>query len=137
MKLRIRAKNFIIILFISLSLFYCIKYISYSLINSQRPNIIIITLDALRPDHLGCYGYKRDTSPNIDGLSKFNQAITQGSWTVPSFVSFITSIYPGVLRCNNRGIYTLKDILLCPKLSYHLIPGLKYPHKYNNKSLCM
>lgn len=46
-----------------------------------KPNILIITLDALRPDHLGCYGYKRNTSPNIDKLAqegvKFTQAIVQ------------------------------------------------------------
>ncbi len=38
-----------------------------------RPNIVLITIDALRPDHLGCYGYKRKTTPNIDRIA--NQGV--------------------------------------------------------------
>ncbi len=64
----------------------------------NRPNIIFISLDALRADHLSCYGYKRKTSPNIDSLATrgtlFNQAISQSSWTAASFCSIITSLYP-------------------------------------------
>ncbi|MFB0527723.1 MAG: hypothetical protein ACETVT_02470, partial [bacterium] len=37
--------------------------------NSKGPNIILISIDALRADHLGCYGYHRNTSPNIDELA--------------------------------------------------------------------
>lgn len=62
------------------------------------PNIIIICIDALRPDHLGCYGYSRDTSPNIDGLAKesvlFDSHFTQAAATLPSLTSFFTSLYP-------------------------------------------
>ncbi|HIE09649.1 MAG TPA: hypothetical protein EYP65_07340, partial [Armatimonadetes bacterium] len=36
----------------------------------ERPNVILIVLDTLRADHLGCYGYFRDTSPNLDRLAK-------------------------------------------------------------------
>ena len=60
-------------------------------------NVIIVLIDALRYDHLGCYGYKRDTSPNIDALSKqsivFKNAIAQATWTKPSIVSLFTSNY--------------------------------------------
>ena len=63
-----------------------------------RPNVILITVDALRPDHLGCYGYHRNTSPNIDKLARegviFNNAIAQAPWTAPSVTSFMTSLYP-------------------------------------------
>ena len=48
-----------------------------------NPNIILIVVDALRSDHLGCYGYRRNTSPNIDRLSqdgiKFTRAISAES----------------------------------------------------------
>lgn len=58
-------------------------------------NVLLITIDSLRPDHLGCYGYKRNTSPNIDRLAGeaalFTQAITQGPHTLASVPSFITS----------------------------------------------
>lgn len=74
------------------------------LINPRRLNVLLITVDALRPDHLGCYGYKRNTSPNIDKLTKegilFTQAISQASWTHPSIYSLITSTYP-----STYGIY--------------------------------
>ncbi len=61
-------------------------------------NFILISLDALRYDHLGLYGYGRNTSPNIDKLGErstvFGQAITQATWTLPSHGSVFTSLYP-------------------------------------------
>ena len=69
------------------------------------PKILLITMDSLRPDHLGCYGYKKNTSPNIDKLAKegvvFTQAIAQASWTLPSMVSIITSSYPSTHKVYN------------------------------------
>lgn len=51
----------------------------------RQPNIIFIMSDALRADHLGCYGYDLPTSPNIDrfaqGSTRFERAIAQASWT--------------------------------------------------------
>jgi arylsulfatase A-like enzyme len=61
-------------------------------------NVIIIGVDTLRPDHLGCYGYHRDTSPAADGLAAdgvlFENVISQSPWTSPSFASVFTSLYP-------------------------------------------
>ncbi|MDO8726222.1 MAG: sulfatase-like hydrolase/transferase [Candidatus Methanoperedens sp.] len=61
--------------------------------------IILIIIDSLRADHLGCYGYKRNTSPNIDDLSKdsflFKHAFSPSSLTIPSICSILTSKYPG------------------------------------------
>ncbi len=63
-----------------------------------HPNIVLIVVDAMRPDHLGCFGYERPTSPNIDGLAAggivFETAITQASYTRASFPSLLTSLYP-------------------------------------------
>jgi arylsulfatase A-like enzyme len=65
-----------------------------------RPNIILISLDALRVDHLGCYGYSRDTSPEMDRLAesgvRFDWAICQAPTTLPSHMSTLTSFYPTV-----------------------------------------
>ena len=110
-------------LFISLSIFLVFAGGS-SLYCSDGPrglNVILITLDALRPDHLGCYGYKKNTSPNIDKLAKegvlFTQAISQTSWTCPSFFSLITSTYPSTNqvyywdRILPKSIITLTEIL--------------------------
>lgn len=64
---------------------------------SRNFNIILITIDALRSDHLGCYGYERNTSPNIDKLAKegvrFEQAIAAGGWTFESVPSILTGVY--------------------------------------------
>jgi arylsulfatase A-like enzyme len=61
-------------------------------------NVILILLDALRPDHLSCYGYGKETSPNIDTLAKegvlFSNAFSQASYTLPSVTSIFTSVYP-------------------------------------------
>lgn len=61
-------------------------------------NIILVSIDTLRADHLGCYGYARSTSPFIDSLARrgvrFNKAFANASWTLPSHVSLMTSRYP-------------------------------------------
>lgn len=76
--------------------------------NDNRPNIILICLDTLRADHLGCYGYDRNTSPNIDRLVTegvlFERAIAPSSWTVPSHASMFTGLHPSV---HQAGLYTL------------------------------
>ncbi len=65
---------------------------------ASRPNIIVILVDTLRADHLGAYGYSRDTSPNFDKLAKdsqlFTRAIASSSWTVPSVASLLSGLNP-------------------------------------------
>lgn len=67
-------------------------------------NLLIIIIDTLRADHLGCYGYSRKTSPFIDELSQrgilFENAIAQGGCTSPSIASLYTSLYS-----MDHGIY--------------------------------
>lgn len=64
------------------------------------PHVVFISIDTLRADHLGCYGYTRETSPGIDRLAansvRFNNAFSQSSWTLPSHMSMMTSQYPHV-----------------------------------------
>lgn len=74
----------------------------------QKPSIIFILIDALRADHLGCYGYFRDTSPNIDALSRkgtiFMNVMTTSSFTVTSLSGMFTGLYPWehrALFCEN------------------------------------
>ena len=63
-----------------------------------RPNIIVITVDALRADHLGVYGYSRPTSPAIDAFAKeavvVSDGISQAPYTKASMASFLTGLYP-------------------------------------------
>jgi arylsulfatase A-like enzyme len=64
---------------------------------SEGINVILISIDALRADHLGCYGYERETSPVIDALAEkavlFTRAYAQSSFTPPSHASIFTSRY--------------------------------------------
>ena len=71
----------------------------------RQPNIVLITIDTLRADHLSSYGYPRETSPNIDALAaegrRFARAQVQWPKTGPSFASILTSTYPkdnGIVR---------------------------------------
>ena len=61
-------------------------------------NVLVLMVDALRADHLGCYGYERDTSPHIDALAnqsvRFVNAYAQSPWTKPSIPTLFTSLYP-------------------------------------------
>jgi arylsulfatase A-like enzyme len=73
-------------------------------------NVLLISLDTLRADHLSCYGYKRATSPRIDEVAKegvlFENAVAASNWTVPSHMSMLTSLYPSW-----HGVETTKSHL--------------------------
>ena len=64
----------------------------------RRPNILIITVDTLRADRLGCYGYPAGLTPNVDALAKesivFERAIAQVPLTWPSHAAIFTGTYP-------------------------------------------
>lgn len=93
----------------------------YQIPETNQTNIVLISLDTVRPDHLGCYGYQKNTSPAIDRLAAdsvlFANAYSTTSWTLPGHVSLLTS-----LDCLNHQVYfplqkmnpdlaTLADIL--------------------------
>jgi arylsulfatase A-like enzyme/Tfp pilus assembly protein PilF len=61
-------------------------------------NVVLITIDTLRADHVGCYGYKQIKTPNIDGLAahgaRFERAFAVVPVTLPSHASMLTGTYP-------------------------------------------
>ena len=65
---------------------------------SKRANVLLITLDTLRPDHLTTYGYQRATSPALDELAKdsfvFDEAFTVATTSGPSHATLLTGLYP-------------------------------------------
>jgi len=90
------------------------------LTGNNRPNILLFTIDACRPDHFGCYGYNRITTPNIDKLAKegilFTHAFSQSAWTTPGMISLFTSLYPPTHGVDAKD-RTLKDnVLTLPKV---------------------
>ena len=58
----------------------------------------MVVIDTLRADHLSLHGYERPTSPRLDALAKdglwFNRAYAQSGWTLASFASLLTGLYP-------------------------------------------
>jgi arylsulfatase A-like enzyme len=72
-------------------------------------SVILISIDTLRADHLGCYGHPLPTSPNLDAFAAqgtvFDDAFAPSPWTLPSHVSLLTGLYPtrhGVRTTNRR-----------------------------------
>jgi arylsulfatase A-like enzyme len=74
---------------------------------SDGSNVILISIDTLRADHLQTYGYARKTAPNIAKLAAagivFTNAYSQAPWTLPSMASLHTGLYP-----YQHGALTLK-----------------------------
>jgi len=74
-----------------------------------RPNVLLVSIDSLRADHLGTYGYARDTSPTIDRLARegvvFETAISSAPWTIPAHATMLTGLPPevhGVVSARHR-----------------------------------
>jgi arylsulfatase A-like enzyme len=68
--------------------------------DARRPNVLLVTIDTLRADHLSAYGYERETTPYLDTLAtsgvRFDRAYASSSWTAPSVASLLTSLDPPV-----------------------------------------
>ncbi|MDO8602528.1 MAG: sulfatase [Candidatus Omnitrophota bacterium] len=102
-----RYFNFILLILVIVFLKICFFK------GSKQPNIILITIDGLRADHLSCYGYGRLTTPNVDKLAKdgviFLQAIAPSTETAYSIPAMITSTYS-----HYNGIDQWRDTLINP-----------------------
>jgi arylsulfatase A-like enzyme len=63
----------------------------------SRPDVLVVSIDSLRADHLGCYGAERDTSPTIDLLAeqgvRFETVVSTTSWTLPAHAALFTGLY--------------------------------------------
>ena len=73
--------------------------------SGERPNVVLISIDSLRADHLGCYGYARDTSPGVDRIAsegaRFEQHIASSTWTLPSHAALFTSLPDSLHGCTD------------------------------------
>jgi len=85
-------------------------------------NVILLSIDTLRADHLGCYGYRGDTSPHLDAFARegvrFARTYAPSSTTLPSHASLLTSLYPGTHKAEVErsiplapGVTTLAEVL--------------------------
>lgn len=86
-------------------------------------NVILVSLDTLSGKHLPCYGYKKNTAPNLCRIAKensyFSKAYTQSHYTLPSHMSMFTGQYPsthGILEPDTRILNT-NTVTLTEKLN--------------------
>ncbi len=67
---------------------------------SKQPNVLLIGIETLRADHVGCLGYDRETIPTLDRLAHegilCTRTLSTSGWTLPSVMSVMTSLYPNV-----------------------------------------
>jgi choline-sulfatase len=75
-------------------------------------NLVLVTIDTLRPDRLGCYGYSKIETPNLDRLARegtlFENAVSQVPLTPPSHASIFTATYPPVHKVRDTGGFVLE-----------------------------
>jgi arylsulfatase A-like enzyme len=67
--------------------------------DAERPNLLLVSIDTLRADRLGCYGYERDTSPALDRFARehavrFARVVAESPWTLPSHVTMLSGLHP-------------------------------------------
>jgi arylsulfatase A-like enzyme/Tfp pilus assembly protein PilF len=102
---RLIASAFIIALSPVLSTFSCRR--------AERPNILIITIDTLRADRLGCYGFTLARTPAIDKLAgesvRFTDAISSAPITMPAHSSIFTGLFPPAHGVRDNGAYALGE----------------------------
>jgi len=81
--------------------------------NEDLTNVLLITIDTLRRDHLGCYGNSEVRTPEIDKLAGegvlFSNCVAQVPITLPSHSSILTGTYPTSHGVHDNGIYRLKS----------------------------
>ncbi|MCK5003784.1 MAG: sulfatase [Candidatus Aminicenantes bacterium] len=103
---------FVILVLVSLSF---IVYFSTTSNKNKPENIILITIDTLRADHMGCYNYPWNTTPFMDSLAEkgvvFENAISQSATTCPSITSIFTGLYPSEHKIQANG-FILDDSFL-------------------------
>ena len=85
----------------------------------NHPNLILYVVDTLRADRLGCYGYTRPTSPNVDAFARsallFKDAVAQSSWTLAATASLLTGRIPPSHGAVDVGTALLPDVVTLPE----------------------
>jgi arylsulfatase A-like enzyme len=102
----------------------------------QAKGVVLISIDTLRRDHVGLYGYKKPTTPRLDALGAqglvLEDAVSTASWTLPAHLSMLTSVDPGVhggvsmKSAFNRKVPTLAQLLKQAGFSTHAVTSHLY-----------
>ena len=82
----------------------------------DRPNVLVVIIDTLRADHLGCYGARTGATPNMDRLAaegvRFSTCVSAVPVTLPSVSTIITSAYPPYHGVRDNSVFTLDHSLI-------------------------
>ena len=105
----------------------------------EHRGVILISVDTLRRDHVGAYGYTKPTTPTLDALAKggvlAEDAVSVSSWTLPSHLTMLTSVLPGthggtdMKRAFNRSVPTLPGVLKRLGYATHAVTSHLYVSK--------
>ncbi len=84
------------------------------------PNVVLLSVDTLRADYLGCYGHEFDSSPNIDAFAKdgllFEDCVCEVPLTNPSFGAMLSSLYPRMTGTTKNGLRMPASVRLMPEI---------------------
>jgi len=107
-KQQTKMKCFKKIVFLFLVVFFCA---CNSKLGTEKKNVILIVVDTLRVDRLGCYGGGKKISPSVDLMAQkgiqFENAYTSAPWTRPAVASILTGLLP-----YNHGVCDINDVLM-------------------------
>ena len=93
---------------LSIMIFAVVACSPDAIVPLRSPDVLVISVDCMRADHVGAYGYDRDTTPAIDSIARdgifFDRAYAQANWTKPSVASLMTGLY-----VRNHGVVVGTD----------------------------
>lgn len=91
-------KSYIYFFLLFIICFFCLPGCSGP--KDEQPNILLISIDTLRQDHVSCYGYHRATTPTLDKLARegirFETCVSHSPWTLPAHMSVMTGLPPSL-----------------------------------------
>ncbi len=80
----------------------------------KQPNVLLISIDSLRTDHLSLYGYRRETTPNLELFATqgttYDNAFSAANWTGAAVASLLTGLYPTCHGYTNKRYYLDPDV---------------------------
>jgi len=86
----------------------------------DAPDVVLISIDSLRPDHLGCYGYPKPTSPTIDRLAsegvRCEVAVSTTSWTLPAHAAMLTGLFDSGHGVVDNGLTLSPALVTLPEV---------------------
>src|SRR6266849_3819938 len=97
-----------LVIFVGMMLLGTVAWPQTSVPRKTLPDVYLITIDTLRADHLGCYGYKQGETPALDALAadgvRFTQAFTHSPITNTSHITILTGLLPSVHGVTDFGV---------------------------------